>query len=66
MPVAAQIAWYLGMIPGGIALYWAHKAWHYDDSPNIPTYRRKFWIWAIPFVAFWAIGVAIDMYAGEP
>jgi len=66
MAPAAQIAWYLGMIPGGIALYWAHKRWRYDDSPQAPLYLRKFLLWGALFAAFWAIGIALDMHAGNP
>jgi hypothetical protein len=48
----AQIAWGFGMIPGGIALYWAHKRWGYDDSPEASKYFRRFLMWAAIFFAF--------------
>jgi hypothetical protein len=66
MAPAAQIAWWIGTIPGGIAFYWAHKRWRYDESSEAPKYFRKFLLWTGVSVAFWAIGIALDMAAGNP
>jgi type IV secretory pathway TrbL component len=66
MTPAAQIAWLIGMIPGGIAVYWAYKRWRHDDSPEAPKYFRKFLVWGALSFIFWAIGVALDIHAGNP
>jgi hypothetical protein len=52
MPLAAQIAWWIGMVPGWIAVYWAYKKVFW-----------KFMGWATVSAAFWAIGVALDIWA---
>jgi hypothetical protein len=66
MGFSAEVAWVVGMIPSAMALYWAHKRWRYDDSPETSKYFRKFLLWGAIAVAFWAVGVALDMRNDPP
>jgi hypothetical protein len=63
MAPAAQITWLIGLIPGGLALFWVGMRFHNAGGPDAEGYLRKFLIWAAVFVVIWTFGIALDLTA---
>jgi len=63
MAPAAQITWLIGLIPGGLALFWVAMRFHNADSPDAEGYFRRFLIWAVVFAVIWTVGIALDLTA---
>jgi hypothetical protein len=63
MAPAVQITWLIGLVPGGLAIFWVAMRFHNADSLDAQGYFRRFLIWAAVFAVICTVGIALDLTA---